>query len=388
MSTIATSIFLFSTENVIVRTGCFCNVGACQRYLGFDDNDLAHSHQQGHVCGDDVDLLDDGRPLGAIRISFGHYSRKEDADRIVQLLEENFLAPQPLDNAPARSKGVITAISVYPLKSCAPMRVNAWPLSADGGLLLDRQWAVFQGEKCITQKQSKTLCLIQPHIDLPSAQLTLSFPGLTSISIPIEDNLAGVSRLEVCVGNVCGEGVRGFDCGPAVSAWLETALALPGLRLLRSVGRASTTTSSLANDGQFLILNSASAKFLGQRLGERPEPSHADDLDWILRQFRGNLVVDGPPAFSEDKWNTLHVGPQVVLERHRTCKRCSMISVNQSTGQDVRGLVQVLTKIPERRFAFGTLFSLRKEVAALEVRVGDKVRINALMENITGQKYS
>ena len=62
-------------NNLVVRVGCFCNLGACQNALKFTDDDVLSSHEAGHVCGDDMDTLN-GKPIGSIRVSFGYYSTK------------------------------------------------------------------------------------------------------------------------------------------------------------------------------------------------------------------------------------------------------------------------------------------------------------------------
>ena len=62
-------------NNVVVRVGCFCNIGACQNAINFTDEDVLTNHEAGHVCGDDIDVVD-GKATGSIRISFGYYSTK------------------------------------------------------------------------------------------------------------------------------------------------------------------------------------------------------------------------------------------------------------------------------------------------------------------------
>lgn len=74
-----------SLYNIHVRTGCFCNTGACQMYLGISDEDIQKNLQAGHVCGDDIDLID-GRPTGSVRISFGYMSSFEDAQTFLKFI--------------------------------------------------------------------------------------------------------------------------------------------------------------------------------------------------------------------------------------------------------------------------------------------------------------
>lgn len=74
-----------SLYNIHVRTGCFCNTGACQMHLGISNEDIQRNLQAGHVCGDDIDLVD-GRPTGSVRISFGYMSSFEDAQTFLKFI--------------------------------------------------------------------------------------------------------------------------------------------------------------------------------------------------------------------------------------------------------------------------------------------------------------
>ena len=50
-------------NNLVVRVGCFCNIGSCQKYLDLTDEDIETNHAAGHVCGDNVDIIN-GKPTG------------------------------------------------------------------------------------------------------------------------------------------------------------------------------------------------------------------------------------------------------------------------------------------------------------------------------------
>ncbi|XP_037364538.1 LOW QUALITY PROTEIN: molybdenum cofactor sulfurase [Talpa occidentalis] len=81
-----------SLYNIQVRTGCFCNTGACQRHLGISNDDIKKNLQAGHVCGDEVDLID-GKPTGSVRISFGYMSTLEDAQAFLRFIIATRLCP-------------------------------------------------------------------------------------------------------------------------------------------------------------------------------------------------------------------------------------------------------------------------------------------------------
>ncbi|KAM6453415.1 molybdenum cofactor sulfurase isoform 2-T2 [Liasis olivaceus] len=71
--------------NIHMRTGCFCNIGACQQHLGISHDDIKKNLQAGHVCGDDVDVIK-GHPTGSVRISFGYMSTFEDAQAFLKFI--------------------------------------------------------------------------------------------------------------------------------------------------------------------------------------------------------------------------------------------------------------------------------------------------------------
>ncbi|NXN93282.1 MOCOS sulfurase, partial [Rhinopomastus cyanomelas] len=77
--------------NIHVRTGCFCNTGACQMHLDMSNEDIKRNLQAGHVCGDDMDIVD-GHPTGSIRISFGYMSSFEDAQNFLKFIIETRLS--------------------------------------------------------------------------------------------------------------------------------------------------------------------------------------------------------------------------------------------------------------------------------------------------------
>uniref|UniRef100_A0A5F8GKW1 Molybdenum cofactor sulfurase n=2 Tax=Monodelphis domestica TaxID=13616 RepID=A0A5F8GKW1_MONDO len=74
-----------SLHNIHVRTGCFCNTGACQRHLKISNETIKKNLQAGHICGDDIDLID-GHPTGSVRISFGYMSTIEDAQTFLKFI--------------------------------------------------------------------------------------------------------------------------------------------------------------------------------------------------------------------------------------------------------------------------------------------------------------
>ncbi|ERE82231.1 MOSC domain-containing protein 2 [Cricetulus griseus] len=102
-----------SLYNIHLRTGCFCNLGACQRHLGLSDEMVKKHFQAGHVCGDDVDIID-GRPTGSVRISFGYMSTLEDAQAFLRFISAICLrspGDQPVPQASTSNAGALSSES-------------------------------------------------------------------------------------------------------------------------------------------------------------------------------------------------------------------------------------------------------------------------------------
>lgn len=83
----------------------------------------------------------------------------------------------------------LIALWVYPVKSCAGMRVTMWPV-APHGLLLDREWAVVTpAGKALRQKEALGLCRVQPAVDWVAGVLHLTEDGTAgdALALPLGD---------------------------------------------------------------------------------------------------------------------------------------------------------------------------------------------------------
>jgi molybdenum cofactor sulfurtransferase len=171
---------LASLRGVHLRTGCFCNAGACQQYVAVwalsraGDLWLAHwcvlslhvrrylniNHAQlmrivkaGYTCGSTTDVVD-GRPVGCIRVSFGYMSTIADAEALLAFISGSFLEtaptsaalvalasgeiyaaaeqqpPESLKDRPAPVR--LSKICVFPIKSCGAFEVDSWNIDEQG----------------------------------------------------------------------------------------------------------------------------------------------------------------------------------------------------------------------------------------------------------------
>ena len=272
------------------------------------------------------------------------------------------------------TRGRLSTIYLYPIKSCGSLKVTqgSWPLSKTS-LKYDRQFVIMQGKTTLTQKNEPQLTQIQPKIDLKTETMTLSVPWMTSTcQVILNKSDIDPGSMTLCSGKVCGDKIEGIDCGDKVADWLEEALGLTGLRLIKLMDRKSSL-QSLANEAQFLCLNRSSAGDLMKQIQNSLEPHH--DLNWIIEQFRGNLVFDGFSAYSEELWKTIQIGREVILQSNGPCTRCNVISINQENSEKVQQPLQYLAKNERHRFKFGLLAGSFESMEGLNLTIGDDIYI-------------
>uniref|UniRef100_A0A8C7DAW5 Molybdenum cofactor sulfurase n=1 Tax=Oncorhynchus kisutch TaxID=8019 RepID=A0A8C7DAW5_ONCKI len=379
---------LASLFNIHVRTGCFCNTGACQIFLGTTNQDVKSNLQAGHVCGDDVDLVD-GRPTGSVRVSFGYMSTFRDCQNFLNFVVECFVEkPVEVDQVKldrlksntsskgssqypvvneyggkaitkeAKSLGkaqYLTNIYIYPIKSCAAFEVTDWPV-CPLGLLHDRGWMVVNGNGvCLNQKREPRLCLIHPQIYLPSNTLLLQASGMDTISVPLENHNEPHQSHGVCQSKLCGDRVQTVDCGDEAASWLSEFLGQP-CRLIRQSPDfirnmkkgVSSTALSLVNEAQYLMINHASVDLLQRHITSR----YSITCYILVSRFRANLVISGLEPFEEDDWSHLIIGNTHFQVAGR-CGRCQMIGVDQNTGAKTKEPLLSLSAYRKGKVTFG-----------------------------------
>ncbi|KAG5266453.1 hypothetical protein AALO_G00232270 [Alosa alosa] len=300
---------LASLFNIHVRTGCFCNTGACQSFLGISDQEVKENLEAGHICGDNIDLVD-GRPTGSVRVSFGYMSTFEDCQKFLSFIVNCFtdkplrvdkerlarlklavpventvghfnsspsngqlghkadqgetapslisstnggeiMIPTPKRREEKNSFQTLTNIFIYPIKSCAAFEVKEWGVGPVG-LLYDRTWMVVNEHGvCLSQKREPTLCQVQPQVSLASNALHIKAPGMSSITVPLGDLKERKHSQKACQSKVCGDRVQTVDCGDEAASWFSEFLGKP-CRLIKQNSefiRKMKTSSENVGDG-------------------------------------------------------------------------------------------------------------------------------------------
>ncbi|KAK2721021.1 molybdenum cofactor sulfurase-like isoform X3 [Artemia franciscana] len=363
-----------------VRTGCFCNPGACQTFLKLTKQDLLEHFKAGHVCGDNNDLVE-GKPTGAIRLSFGPTNTYEEVEKLLKLLNCTFkdrnLTPIELQVHQAIQSGKnikLEKIRLYPVKSCSYQEVKSWPIEATG-LSYDRQWMIIGSTGAsITQKREPRLCLITPTVNIEKKTLTLNYPGVKPVTI-IFGLKSNQIEAKVCKSRVCGDSVDVNDCGEEVYQWLQNIFGSQGYRLVqqsavrRQKKEDNKTSLSLANESQYLLVNKNSVSKLMEQMAL--DDATSTSLDEMIDRFRGNLIVSGLDPFEEEEWESFKVSG-IIFKVLGPCSRCQMICVNQSTGERSKEPLTSLVRLRGRKMPFGVhVLTMIEEYGKLELRTSD-----------------
>lgn len=333
------------------RTGCFCNPGACQEALKLSDAQALENFETGgHVCGDHIDLVD-GRPTGAIRISFGKDSIWEDMDIFVTFLQKTFVNDTHSDssasvNVSGPTRVEIAELFIFPIKSCAAQRVKRWRIEMPSGKLQhDREFALVDTSGTAIRLQTcPMMTTIEPSIDLETQTMTISASGMQDLVVQLTGGSQyyhnGENSINVC-GSKCGGRLWGdfevsewFSSYLGVQCWLarfdsDGSIQLPTQR--RRSDAATIPRAGFANEQALLLISQNAVSLLNEVLKEQNQRPVGS------RHFRPNMVVRGIDSSDhhiEDDWKVLTLTRNgLALNTKGSCARCAMVDFDPYSGK-------------------------------------------------------
>ncbi|KAJ3276422.1 hypothetical protein HDV01_005045 [Terramyces sp. JEL0728] len=316
-------------------------------YVGYSQvSKLAETEKLGHVCGDEMDIVD-GKPTGAVRISFGLANSLKDVKLWLKFLTTYFQRKKEMFSLTVPTlndiiKIEISKMVIYPIKSCPGIEVANWHISKTG-LLYDRYFMLtdLQGKALTLKKYPK---LGQLNIKLAKNMLTITGKQLPPLVLPMDESKADpLIALRVCKFTVEAEVTNEL-----ANKWFSEYLG-QSCKLLRN---RAASGKSFANNSQYLLTNDSSLDFLLSEIGSG---SHVN-----FRSFRPNLCIKNQPEFVEESW----VGK--FLEYHgqlfkvdALCERCQMVCID-SQGNRHKEPLCTLAKRPRRngKIIFGVHLTL------------------------------
>lgn len=259
----------------------------------------------------------------------------------------------------------IRELWIHPVKSCRGLPLGTARLGTRG-FEWDRHWMVIDAQdRFVTQRTHPKLATVQPSFEpamsgaLPPVlrALLLSVAGGGALHVPLE--VQGASR-EVIVWN---DRCLAQDEGDEAAAWFSALLGEP-VRLVRVPPAMSRHANpeftgpvpapvGFADGFPVLVANAASLEDLNGRL---PEPIP-------MRRFRPNLVLEGLPAFAEDRIERLHIG-RAVLRLVKPCTRCVITTTDQESGERSTDPLPVLRSFRFDRKLKGVTFGANAVIDA------------------------
>lgn len=209
----------------------------------------------------------------------------------------------------------LAAIHRFPVKGFGPDILDRVELTAGQALPHDRAWAIENGPGPFNPQEpghvkKKHFLMLAGQAELAriaceyvasSREFRGRFPDGIGFSVSLDRPDSHAALLEPLKG-LLGDQVRG------------------PLRIIHAPGQAMTDIPQ----PQISLINLASVRDLEDRTGHAIDP---------LR-FRGNLLIDGVPAWSEFDWvgKTIRIG-DVTMRGESRIGRCAATSVNLDTGE-------------------------------------------------------
>jgi MOSC domain-containing protein len=261
----------------------------------------------------------------------------------------------------------VSAIHIYPIKSCRGLAVASATLEARG-LAGDRRYMLVDANgRFLTQRQHPRLALV--GIEAVDGGYRVTAPEQPALALP-----PALGSGTVATVTIWRDRVEALLADESVNLWFTRYLGFAcGLVYMRDDQHRPVSNPaaefddevSFADGAPLLLLTTASLAELNGRLA-RPV---------AMQRFRPNLVVDGAAPFAEDQWRTIAIGT-TELTVAWPCARCALPNVDPRTGErDPQG-EPLATLMTYRRTGAKVLFgqNLIPRVFGT-LRVGDALRV-------------
>ena len=226
----------------------------------------------------------------------------------------------------------IESLHIYPLKSAKGISLTEMKVVKTGPQY-DREWMlVDKNNNFITQRTHSQLCKIEQKISADRLFFTDDLNN--EFSVPLER-----TDSEVISIRIFGKETEAEIVSPEANQWFSNFFQQE-VRLVRSPEKPSRYTSGnhgpqreiLFPDGYPLLLTTHET--LAELNGKLSTPVRMD-------QFRPNIVVSGAAANDEEKWVDFNLG-SIEFSSVKACTRCKVITVNQSSGESDKEVMQTL----------------------------------------------
>lgn len=260
----------------------------------------------------------------------------------------------------------IAGLYVYPIKSCGGVELREavlGPCGPQGRGVADREWMVVdEGGAFVTQREHPRLA--RTRISVDGNALLVSAPDMPTLRLPVGDRAGQGERRAVTIWN---DRLFAIDAGDEPANWFSRLLDEP-VRLVRFDEREVRLSSKVWTKGleartrfsdgyPMLLISLASLADFNARWCDDGKPPLPMD------RFRPNLVIDSVGPYEEDYLSTL-TADGIELRPVKPCPRCSIPSVDQSTGEVGAAPVELLAGYRFNASVGGAVFGQNMIVAA------------------------
>ncbi|GJQ08215.1 hypothetical protein GpartN1_g6.t1 [Galdieria partita] len=364
----------FLSNHILVRSGMLCNPGSCQYYFGLRADEISNMAQSSSSCWDPV--------IGAVRISFGIHSVKEDVTKLLDTLKQlcqtawqnnglvisqilggnvrDISSSSNLVSSKTRPEPtyLVDKIFVYPLKGCRGMPVIQWPISSNG-LLYDRKYCLVNTMtySLLSIRNYPKLAALKVSIYLSKNEMQDSFIAQFVFEIADSVQVVNVPRVYILYERDLRQ--------QYTHCWLSTVLQIPcQLMTVEEFESSSCFRESkrikgkYRNDAHLLVIHSKSVAQINECLRKKnksPVPIEAFRPNLVVKdeqkQSTGNISESNERITSkvrnrlmlpleEDKWsdfaclyNKNNSEKILKLRRIGDCVRCMTICIDLETGE-------------------------------------------------------
>lgn len=148
--------------------------------------------------------------------------------------------------------------------------------------------------------------------------------------------------------SVWSTATEGVEVDPEASSWFCNYLNLPGVKLVQHLQHFRMRPSNVASengsymDDRYPILyQDGDPVLLASNDTLDQLNSTIDGIKMSQKNFRPNIVVEGCPPLSEEKWNEVTLN-QIRMKNIKLCTRCSIPTIDIDTATKMEGREKVL----------------------------------------------
>jgi uncharacterized protein YcbX len=261
---------------------------------------------------------------------------------------------------------ILSAITLYPVKSLAGISVSSWPVIKTG-LLYDRKWMLIDADRqFLSQRKLPKMALIKTA--LTDRHLILSASGMEDLSLPLMPMDGDIISSTIWHDQCDARSVsREADQWLSYFLKLDCRLVYKPDEMIRQVDPRyayDTDNVAFADGFPFLMISENSLVSLNQEM----------QLNLPMARFRPNLVISGCAPYAEDSWREISIGT-IDFRLTKPCSRCSVPAIDPETAQTGKEPLTTLNRIRkwENKIYFGQN-ALHNQSGILTV--GDTVQVN------------